>query len=205
MARHTQQSIAEALKRLMDRRELDKITVQEVADEADVNYKTFYYHFHGISDLIRWMYSVEFFEVVGVEGVNQGNWADLIRRFTDTVRHDSRYISAIYNSKYGADFRLSVVRMFDRATVTYIRSAMAEYGRQFGVALHIPSAHMRYIVSYHSNALYGMVETWFLRGMTDPVDRLIGLIGTINILTNDSLFTAFHAAVSAGDFTAEED
>ena len=203
MARHTQQRIADALKRLMDRKELDKITVQDVADEADVNYKTFYYHFHGISDLIRWMYSVAFFETIGVEDVNQDNWAGLIRRFTEAVRADSRYISAIYNSKYGADFRLSVVRMFDRATVRYIRSAAAEYERQFGAAPRLTQVQMKYIVSYHANALYGMIETWFIRGMTDSVDKLIGLIGIINVLTNDSLFAAFHTVVRAGDTAAE--
>lgn len=192
MARNTQAMIADALKRLMAEKELDKITVQDIADAANVNKKTFYYHFHGISDLIRWMHSVEFYETIDAEGVGPDNWASLVRRFTERVKQDSDRITAIYCSSYGAEFRQSVVRMFDRATEKYIRSSVAQYEKEHGCPLELTPVQLEYIAGYHSMALYGILEKWFLRGMKDPVEEFLNLIQMMNILTNDSLSHAFH-------------
>lgn len=57
MALYTQDRLADTLKTLMREKPLDDITVQELVDRARVNRKTFYYHYHGISDLINWMYA----------------------------------------------------------------------------------------------------------------------------------------------------
>lgn len=191
MARNTQTMIANALKRLIQEKDLDKITVQDIADEANVNKKTFYYHFHGISDLIRWMYSTEFYETIDAVGVRPDNWAELVQRLTDRVKEDSDRITAIYYSSYGAEFRQSVVRMFDRATERYIHSSIELYEKEHGYPLRLKQLQIEYIAGYHSMALYGIVEKWFLRGMTDPVEEFLDLIQMMNVLTNDSLLNAF--------------
>ncbi len=55
MNQFSKQAMGNALKRLLEKRPLDHITVQNVADEAQVSRNTFYYHFHDIYDLVEWL------------------------------------------------------------------------------------------------------------------------------------------------------
>ncbi len=50
----TKQKLAKALKKLMMKKPISKITVTEITDYCDLNRKTFYYHFIDIYDLFEW-------------------------------------------------------------------------------------------------------------------------------------------------------
>ena len=60
----TKKAFAASLKKLMEKKPLSKITVSEIAQDCDVNRKTFYYHFEDIYDLLQWMLEQEAVEVV---------------------------------------------------------------------------------------------------------------------------------------------
>ena len=47
----TRRALAEALAELLAAKELHRITVQEIADKADVNRVTFYHHYQDVYDL----------------------------------------------------------------------------------------------------------------------------------------------------------
>ena len=51
--------LADSLKMLMVKKNLKKITVQEIADGCGANRYTFYYHFKDIYDLLMWMFQEE--------------------------------------------------------------------------------------------------------------------------------------------------
>ena len=55
MTNLTKRALADSLKKLLSRRPMDRITVQDVTDDAAVSRQTFYYHFHDIYDLMEWL------------------------------------------------------------------------------------------------------------------------------------------------------
>lgn len=54
MASSTKEMLAKALKELLNNNTIDNITVQNIADNAYVSRKTFYYHFKDMYDLLEW-------------------------------------------------------------------------------------------------------------------------------------------------------
>ena len=42
----TEKALAASLKKLLEKKTLDKITVKDITDDCGVNRQTFYYHFH---------------------------------------------------------------------------------------------------------------------------------------------------------------
>ena len=54
MSNLTKRALAASLKKLLERAPLDKITIQDLVDDAEVSRKTFYYHFQDISALMEW-------------------------------------------------------------------------------------------------------------------------------------------------------
>ena len=55
----TKRAMADALKKLMAQKPLDKITIQELAEQCGMKRQNFYYHFEDIYDLLRWMFQEE--------------------------------------------------------------------------------------------------------------------------------------------------
>lgn len=53
-SQQTKQALSEALKAMMKKKPLNKITVRELVEDCGVNRKTFYYHFEDIYALLKW-------------------------------------------------------------------------------------------------------------------------------------------------------
>lgn len=50
----TKQALSDALKAMMRKKPLNRITVRELVEDCGVNRKTFYYHFEDIFSLLKW-------------------------------------------------------------------------------------------------------------------------------------------------------
>ena len=55
MANTTKRARAAALKKRLTLTTLDKITIQQLVDDAEVSRKTFYYHFRDVYELLEWL------------------------------------------------------------------------------------------------------------------------------------------------------
>lgn len=64
MPNRTKEMLAELLMKLLARRTLDKITIQDIVDDCGYNRQTFYYHFHDIYDLIDWIFAAQTQELI---------------------------------------------------------------------------------------------------------------------------------------------
>ena len=51
--------LAEALCQLLETKTLEKIAVKDIVARCGVNRQTFYYHFHDVYDLMRWIFDRE--------------------------------------------------------------------------------------------------------------------------------------------------
>lgn len=60
----TKKHLSKTLKKLMLKKPLSKITISEIVRSADVNRKTFYYHFESINKLFKWTLEEEAVHVV---------------------------------------------------------------------------------------------------------------------------------------------
>lgn len=60
LSKKRKEEMAASLKRLMTKKNVQKITIQEIADDCGMNRYTFYYHFQDIYDLLSWTFSHDF-------------------------------------------------------------------------------------------------------------------------------------------------
>ncbi len=64
MSQLTKQALANELKKKMQVKPLDKITVKELVEACNLNRQTFYYHFQDIYELLDWIYRSEALESI---------------------------------------------------------------------------------------------------------------------------------------------
>lgn len=66
----TKKSLANSLKKLMNKKSLSKITINDIVKDSKVNRNTFYYHFEDINSLIKWMFQEETFDFLKTLDLN---------------------------------------------------------------------------------------------------------------------------------------
>lgn len=56
MSNMTKRALSMSLKRMLNQKRLDDITIQDLVDDAEVSRKTFYYHFQDVYSLLEWIF-----------------------------------------------------------------------------------------------------------------------------------------------------
>jgi len=82
-------AFADSLKRMMEKKPLSKITINDLAKDSGNNRNTFYYHFQTIYDLLKWMLKRETVEVLkGFDlMVNAEDTVSFVISYVETNRH----------------------------------------------------------------------------------------------------------------------
>ena len=93
----TEKALAASLKKLLEKKTLDKITVKDITDDCGVNRQTFYYHFHDVYDLVEWIFTEEAKKFMNscVEG---RDWKESIEALMDRLLDDKSFIMNTFYS-----------------------------------------------------------------------------------------------------------
>src|ERR1700734_171586 len=75
----SRQMLMEALLRLLNRKEFDDISIQEIADEATLNRATFYLHYPDKNALLQAMTAARFRDLMGRRGLSFTNCGAALR------------------------------------------------------------------------------------------------------------------------------
>lgn len=82
----TKERLALSLKKHMEKKPLEKITIRELTEDCNLNRQTFYYHFQDIYELTTWMFRQEAMELLK-EKENYKSWQEsllLLLNYVDT-------------------------------------------------------------------------------------------------------------------------
>ena len=170
MAQTTKRAIAASLKRILEQKPLNKITVTDIAKDCSISRHTFYYHFRDVYDLMEWTYRTEGERLL--EGKRDyENWqqgmAEIFRYILDNqamVRNALRSGSRDYLLPY----------LYQRTHKLLF--AVVEEKSQ---GRSISREHKEFIADFYKNAFAGVVLDWMESGMErDPAD-VIADLGTL--------------------------
>ena len=97
MAQRTEKAIANALKKLLAKRPLNRITISDIANECGINRMTFYYHYRDVYDLIECIADEE------LKGALEGkrtlaDWQEGILKLMTVMKKDKAFYTGVYNS-----------------------------------------------------------------------------------------------------------
>lgn len=158
----TQKALAESLKKLLNRKTLNKITVSDITNDCGVNRQTFYYHFHDVYELVDWIFAEEM-KRYAQEGFTPDNWRDVMTRLMDNFLEDRHFIINVYNSLNRKELE-KYMGVFVKPAVTDI---VNEIARNYDVY----TEDIDFLTSTLTASLTGIVAEWIGGGM-DPSYRL---------------------------------
>lgn len=160
-AKKTKRKIIDALFVLLDKKALDKITIQEICDEADIHRSTFYKHFGSIFDVINYLVQ----EIV--EGMTEA--------FTDTDAHENVFeiIVELYQKNAKAIKNINKTKYKDILD-NQIRQGLEEFiGKLFIMrkpesAEYVPE---KWLISYHAAGILTLQEIFLTADLNDEITK----------------------------------
>ena len=150
---NTKKALAAALKRAMQKKPFQKITVSELIQDANVNRKTFYYHFEDIYALLKWMLEEEAVEVVAHFDL-MVNSEEAIAFVMDYIEQNDHFVNCACDS-IGRD---GLKRFFEADFHSIMLSIIETAEKRMRVQL---DAHYReFLTQFYMEALSGMLIDW---------------------------------------------
>ena len=167
--RKTERALRTALAELITQKELRHITVQELADRADVHRATFYLHYQDVYDL---------YEQTGRE---------ILSRLREIISEDTahsyellftRLIDYLYDNPElsrmlfagGGETATLQAELYSQLEQKYIDIWRYEVP---GIVI---TDEMHYIVSYHIQGFFSLVSSWIRQNFSAPKEDIIKLL-----------------------------
>ena len=161
MPNRTKEMLAESLMKLLARRTLDKITIQDIVDDCGYNRQTFYYHFHDIYDLIDWIFAAQTQELI--EKCRACGSLDVgVEAVIAYMRENRRLILNILRSVNGE----KLLDNLYRSAQSIVLSALENHP---GVQ-ELSSEYRELVAEGFKYALAGLLIDWMRAGI--PEDRV---------------------------------
>lgn len=167
MAQKTEEAIANALKTLLAKRPLNKITISDIASECGINRMTFYYHFRDVYDLIERICNES------LRGALEGNrtlatWQEGIQKLMEVMQEDKAFYTGLYQS---------VERDKVNDYLYDLISELLDEGiDQVSTTVEVDDDERKFIVDFYTYAFCGLLLQWVRDGMQEEpavlVDRM---------------------------------
>ena len=159
----TKRLMADALKRLMAQKPLNKITIRQITEDCGVNRQTFYYHFEDIYDLMRWMFRQEALALLDQrEGVViwQDGLLQLLRYLEENREVCLCALHSVGHEQLRRFFRSEIYDIIYR-TVDLV------------AADDDPEDYKAVLTNFYVSALTVMMESWLLGELSSGPEDLV--------------------------------
>lgn len=147
MARRTQATIMQAFIDLLTQKPLDKITVKDIIEKADINRNTFYYYYENIPSLMDAIFEQEIAKF-SESTEKSDSFAREYMRASALVQENKRAIYHIYRSEY----REYLLRYLESAAELFID----RFVRKAAAPYCLSEEGIYYVTHFYSYAVVGL-------------------------------------------------
>lgn len=166
------EEICSALKQLMKRKSIQKITIQELVDECGISRYTFYYHFSDIYDCLSWMLQEEIRRHVQATG-SSSNWEDAFDAFFESLQENKAVYKHVLSGP-NPDLMRDFFHQEITAMVRLHLSRLAESKHR-----QLTESYLSFLSDFISSALVGILFMWYQRNSDGSEELLRAYLHTI--------------------------
>ena len=151
MSQITKRAIEQSLKRLLLKKPLTKITINDIAEDCGINRMTFYYHFKDIYDLVEWACAED--AARALEG----------KKTYDTWQEG--FLNIFYAVLDNKPFIMNVYRCVSRERIEQylnplIRNLILGAVEEKSAGLTVDEGDRQFIAGFYEHAFVGVMLDW---------------------------------------------
>ena len=164
MSQTTKRALETSLKNLLAKKPLDKITINDIAEDCGISRMTFYYHFKDIYDLIEWSCIEEASRVI--EGnKTYDTWQEGFLRIFEAVLANKPFVMNVYHSVS----REQIEQFLYKVTYHLLISVVEEKAS----GMQVREEDKAFIADFYKYAFVGLMLDWIRKGMKEEPHRII--------------------------------
>lgn len=184
MSKFTRKRIMDAYLYLLNKTSLDKLTVKDIIETADVNRNTFYYYFEDIYDLQHKVFQKKFEDFC--EGSSQQtSFYDEYIRAAEFVLNNKKAMEHIYYSKDRELIQTYMEHVTTMFVENFVRKAAS------ASSYNLSEQGVEYLTSFYCNAIVGYTMHWIKEGMPPYREKSLLLISESFENSIDSMIQTF--------------
>lgn len=169
----TKRQLTDSLKKLMESKPLNKISIREICEGCGVNRQTFYYHFEDIYDQVKWMFRDEIISVLK-DFSHSSQWKEGLLILFRYIA-DNRTVCLCTLNSLGHEH---MKRFFVDDISTIVRNAIVYFAAKLPEH-EIIKEYEDFLIKYYSSAIMGVLESWLLGEIEESPEQMTGYICTI--------------------------
>lgn len=182
MANSTKEALGAALKKLLEAKPIDKITVKDLVELCGVNRQTFYYHFDDVYDLLEWVFEEDANRVLPEE-IRYDEWRENVILFFRYLYENKSFVLNIFNSQN----RSYLLRYFKRRLHYCIHSFAVIVAEGKNIAWE----DLEFVCEFYSNGVVGLISQWLDSNMEVSGEDMLEKFLTILDGSIESLLSRF--------------
>ena len=166
----TKRALEASLKKLLLQKPLDKITINDIAEDCGISRMTFYYHFKDMYDLIEWS-CVEDARRALEGKKTYDTWQQGFLQIFEAVQQNKPFIMNVYRSVS----REHVENYLYKLTYALIIGVVREQAQ----GLDVPETDQQFIAHFYKYAFVGLMLDWIKEDMRGDPAVLVERLGVI--------------------------
>ena len=167
MKKNTKKLLADSLKELLNKKNFNKITINDITNNVNLNRKSFYYHFKDIYELIEWIYINDIVKELKVINT-YNNWQESYLFITKYILKNKKFIDATY--------KLSSLNKFIYIQTNEMILDMLNKNSLYN---NLDISDREFIANFYSHAFVGTLGDWVETGMKENPNEIINKMNTI--------------------------
>lgn len=160
----TKKALANSLKQLMVKVPLNKITVQDIVKNCELNRQTFYYHYQDIFDLLGWIYRTEAVESIA-DYKTYTTWEDGFLKIFLYIEKNKAFCLNTLNS-LGRDHLDTFLQAISYELLIGVVNEVSQ-------DMRVKNEDKKFIANFYTLAFIGLVIQWMKTEMKERPEVII--------------------------------
>lgn len=166
----TKKALAEALKQLLTRKPINKITINDITEQCGISRMTFYYHFKDIYDLVEWTLEEATQQIIG-ENRYADNWQQGFLDLLKEVKDNQNLYMNVYRSMDREASERYLLKKVEPLLMPVVEKEAAGMG--------ISPEGKRVVAIFYTYAFIGVVLDWISKGMPLTPQQVVTLTAAV--------------------------
>ena len=164
MANTTKLALEAALKKELLTKSLDKITINELAEDCGISRMAFYYHFKDIYDLVEWVCVEDGTKALQGKKTYE-NWQEGFCQIFEAVQENKPFIMNVYRC---VD-RQKIESYLNKLTYQLIADVVEEKC----TGMQVAEEHKEFIAGFYKYGFVGVMLDWIKDGMQEDYSTIV--------------------------------
>ena len=161
--------MAQSLKKMLQIKDLDKITITDIPNDCGINRQTFYYHFKDIYDLVEWSCYEDASRALQGQKTYE-TWQEGLMQIFEAVMENKPFILNVYH----ALSRDQIENYLFHLTYDLIEGVVEEKA----AGMHVTKEQKQFVADFYKYSFVGLMLDWIKNGMKDDYQELVHHICT---------------------------